>query len=538
METINAKPDASLQPTVAEFGRSTAASGRREWSVSRWLRDRRVRLGAGAVLLLVIGAVMGSILTARTSWAPFSHNESRVPIYLASGAPMAPGPSVGNVSLTEGLGPVVRAVRDSVVSIETKSRVRSQGIDFFFDDPFFRRFFGAPRQPREYTQEGLGSGVIVSPDGYILTNNHVVEGATEVTVRLADQRVFKARVIGTDPQSDVAVLRIDAQKLPAITLGDSSRVQVGDFVIAIGNPFRRELQQTVTFGIISATGRGNLGIAEYGDFIQTDAAINPGNSGGALVNMRGELIGINTAIFTRGAPANAGVGFAIPINMAREVMDRILKYGKVVRGYLGVEIQNLTEGMVEQFELKDRRGALVGNVVPDGPADRAGIRNGDVIIEFNGQRVNDADHLKNMVGLTPPGTRVTLRLIRNGREQTVTVELGERPAERTSRMPESGDRGNTLSGIAVDELTPSLRNRFDIPRSIAGVIISDIDPDSPAAEVGLQPGDVIMEVNRQPVTSVEAFRQAVSRVGRRRALLRVYFSRSGSTGYVDIAPRG
>jgi len=496
-------------------------------------KRRGVALALGGVLILVVGIFTGAAITAGTSWSPFGNRtDSKVPVYVAASAPIS-----GNISLYEGLGPVVRAVRDSVVSIETKTKVRARGFDLFFDDPFFRRFFGEPQRPREFTQQGLGSGVIVSKDGYILTNNHVVEDTTELTVVLSNRREFKAKVVGTDPKSDVAVIRVDASGLPAITLGDSSRVQVGDFVLAIGSPFDPRLQQTVTFGIVSATGRGNLGIADYGDFIQTDAAINPGNSGGALVNMRGELIGINTAIFSRGVPANAGVGFAIPINMARDVMDRILKHGKVVRGYLGVSIQNIDEALAEQFGLKDRQGAIVGDVVPDSPADRAGIQNGDVIIEFNGQKVNDRDHLRNLVGLTPPGTRVTLKLIRDGKERTVTAELEELKEERAARGGEPVEKEATLSGIQVDELTPSYQRRFGLPRNLTGVVITDVDEGSLAAEVGLQPGDVIQEINRQRINTVEDFRRVASSVGRRRAVLRVYFPRQGSSGYVTLGPR-
>jgi serine protease Do len=495
----------------------------------------RVKRLVGALALVLIGVLVGSAITARTEWSPFPSRggQTRVPIYLATGTPVS-----GNVSLLEGLAPIVRAAREWVVTIETRIPDRA-GWDPF-DDPFFRWFFGRPQVPRqERYRQGLGSGVIVSPDGYILTNHHVVENASELTVVLFDGRRFSGRIVGTDQKTDLAVIKIDATKLPSAVFGDSSRVQAGDFVIAIGSPFSPQLQHTVTFGIVSATGRGSLGIADYGDFIQTDAAINPGNSGGPLVNMRGELIGINTAIFTRGAPANAGVGFAIPINMAREVMDRILKYGRVVRGYLGVNIQTLDDAMAEVYGAKGRRGAIVLDVVPDSPADRAGLRRDDIIVEYNGRAVTGSEQLRNMVALTAPGTRVTLKILREGREQTLTVEVGELKEERAGgQWGEGPERGATLSGIEVQELTPAVQRRYDIPRQITGVLIVDLAPGSPAAEAGLMPGDVIQEINRQPIRTVADFRRMVADVGRRRAVLRVYSQRQGGSLLIVLEPRG
>jgi serine protease Do len=497
-------------------------------------RERFGRI-AGAVVLVLLGVLAGSAITARTDWSPFSRggNERSVPVYLATGTPVA-----GNISLLEGLAPIVRVAREWTVTIETKIPDRT-GFDIF-DDPFFRWFFGRPQPPRrEQYRQGLGSGVIVSPDGYILTNHHVVENAAELDVALFDGRRFRGRIIGTDPKTDVAVVKIEATKLPAAVFGDSSRVQAGDFVIAIGSPFSAQLQHTVTFGIVSATGRGRLGIADYGDFIQTDAAINPGNSGGPLVNMRGELIGINTAIFTRGAPANAGVGFAIPINMAREVMERILKYGRVVRGYLGVTIQTLDDAMAEVYGVKGRQGAIVVEVVPDSPADRAGLRRDDIIIEYNGQKVTGSEQLRNMVALTAPGTRATLKILREGREQTLTVEITELKEERAStRFGRETERGMTLGGLEVEELTPALQRRYDIPRHVTGVLVVEVAEGSPAAEAGVMPGDVIQEINRQPIRTLADFRRMVSEVGRRRAVLRLYSQRQGGSVLIVLEPRG
>jgi serine protease Do len=498
----------------------------------RLLKNRRVVLSLGAIVLLVVGMLAGAAIMSRGQWSASGQNKP-TPVSLTATAP-----SGMNISLAEGLGPVVRAVRDSVVSIETKTKVQSRTPEIFSDDPLFRRFFGQPRQ-RDFTQEGLGSGVIVSADGYILTNNHVVEDTTELRVVLADQREFKGKVVGADPKSDVAVVKIEATKLPVAPLGDKSPVQVGDFVLAIGSPFDPRLQQTVTFGIVSATGRGNLGIANYGDFIQTDAAINPGNSGGALINMRGELIGINTAIFSRGMAANAGVGFSIPIKMARDVMERILKDGKVVRGFLGVQIQTVTEAVAEVYGLKDRHGAIVVEVVPDSPAERAGLRRDDVIIEFNGQRVTDRDQLSNVVGLTAPGTKVSFKILRDGKEQTVTAELEELKEARAANRfgGREMDRGNTLSGIEVEDLTASTQRRYELPRTVTGVVVADVADDSQAAEAGLSPGDVIQEVNRQIIRTVEDFRRAASSVGNRRAVLRVYIQRERASTLVVIEPK-
>jgi serine protease Do len=478
-------------------------------------------------LLFIAGLIVGFAIAAGAS-----RSGSKIPVYLATNTPVTQ-----NLSLSDGLNPVVQAVKNSVVSILSTKRVQARTSNPLFEDPFFRRFFGGPEQPREFLQQGLGSGVIVSPDGYILTNNHVVADTTELEVVLADRSQFKARVIGTDPKTDVAVAKIEATKLPAITLGDSSRARVGDFVVAIGNPFGLQLRQTVTFGIISATGRGNLGIADYGDFIQTDAAINPGNSGGALVNMHGEFIGINTAILGESG-GNVGVGFAIPVNMARGVMDLILKQGKVVRGYLGVTIQDLNKPLADRFGVKDYEGALVSDVAPGGPADRAGLRTGDVIVEFNGEKITDSSHFRNKVAFTPPGTKATLKILRNGKEQTATVELGELKEKQSARSEQGTEPGAALSGIEVDELTPQIIRRYNLPRDLKGVIVTDIDPTSSAAQAGLRPGDVIREVNRQPMASVQDFRKAVSAIGNQGAILLVYFRRQGSNGYVTVEPKG
>lgn len=490
-----------------------------------------------ATMVLVVGLLAGSAITAYTSWSPFRNprNENRIPVYVAADT-SSPGVSASkDFSLDKGLGVVAQSARKSVVSIISTKIVR-QELPSIFNDPFFRRFFGPEFNfPQEQRETALGSGVIVSPDGYILTNNHVVEGAKELKIKFADRRdTVEAEIVGTDAPTDVAVIKVDAKDLPAMPLGDSEKVHVGDFVLAIGNPFG--LGHTVTFGIISATGRGNLGIAQYEDFIQTDAAINPGNSGGALVDMHGRLIGINTAILSR-VGGNQGIGFAIPINMARAVMDQILKQGRVIRGYLGLLPQDVTSVIAEKFGLKEARGALVGSVESGTPADRAGIRRGDIILEFNGHPIEDADDLRNLVAMTPPGTKVTIKVFRNGEEKTLTATLAERP-ETPQRQPgQQFSRQNPLSGIEVDELTPALRRRLGLPPDAEGVVITRVAPSSSAAEAGLEPGDVIQEIDRQPIRSVADFRRAAARAEGKSVLLLIFNPRTNMTQFVVLEPQ-
>jgi serine protease Do len=449
-----------------------------------------------------------------------------------------------------GFAPVVEKVAPAVVNISSTKVVKAptgyfqqeafgQNDDQQSDDPsdMLRQFFGGNpfggrgrgnMPPREQREQGLGSGVIVSPDGYILTNNHVVDGATDVRVALADKREFKARVVGTDPKVDIAVLKIDANDLPAIVFGDSSKARVGDYAIAVGDPFG--VGQTVTMGIVSAKGRTGLGIEQYEDFIQTDAPINPGNSGGALVNDRGELIGINTAILAHGSEGNQGIGFAIPANLARSVMDQIVKYGKVQRAYLGIMPQNLTPAIAEAFGQKTLQGALVGDVPADGPAHAAGVRKGDIILEINGKPVADANDLRMTVSMMQPGTPVQLKLVRDGAAREVAVQLANLPGtEATNREPKAGSSDSALAGVSVDNLDAQTARQLHLPANTSGVVVTNISPSSPAADSGLQPGDVIQEVNRKPVSNVSDFEQAV-RASKHDPLLLV--NRQGNTKYV------
>ena len=326
--------------------------------------------------------------------------------------------------------PAVKKTLPAVVNISSSRVVRTPAGREMPMDPFFRQFFGDEfgrqfRVPRERREQSLGSGVIVSPNGYILTNNHVVNGATEIQVTLSDKREFKARVVGTDAKTDIAVLRIDAADLPALTIGDSSKIQVGDFALAIGDPFG--VGETVTMGIISATGRGNLGIEDYEDFIQTDAPINPGNSGGALINDRGELIGINTAILSHESGGNQGIGFAIPVNLARQVMNQILEHGKVTRAYLGISMQELRPAMAKALGDPQLHGALVGDVTANSPAQKAGIQRGDIVLEVNGTPVSDTNQLRNAVSMMSPGSVVKLKVFRRGSERELSAVLAELP---------------------------------------------------------------------------------------------------------------
>jgi serine protease Do len=386
-----------------------------------------------------------------------------------------------------------------------------------------------PQMPREQRERGLGSGVIVSPEGYILTNNHVVDGATDVQVTLADKREFKARVVGTDPKVDIAILKIDATGLPSIVVGDSSKIQIGDYALAVGNPFG--VGKTVTMGIISATGRNNLGIEAYEDFIQTDAPINPGNSGGALINDRGELIGINTAIISHGSEGSQGIGFAVPVNLARTVMDEILKNGKVTRAYLGIVPQDVTPAIAKAFGVKEFTGALVGSVSPNSPAQKSGLQNGDIILELNGKPVDDANSLRMNVSMMTPGTAVQLKVLRNGAERNMTATLGELPVEGAAVEKSSGDAHKELSGISVQNLSPEIARQLHVPADATGVVVTKVDPSSAAADAGLQRGDVIQEVNRKPVHNASEFEAAMSSSKDQNLLL---VNHQGNTLYIAV----
>jgi serine protease Do len=427
---------------------------------------------------------------------------------------------------------IAQMVTPAIVSIQSTQVVKVQMA------PLSPQFFGNQDQtPREQREHALGSGVLVSADGYILTNNHVIENATSIKVMLSDKRTFTGKVVGADPQTDVAVIKIEGENLPTASLGNSSNLYVGDIVMAFGNPYG--LNFTVTRGAVSALNRSEGAIEDIQNFIQTDAPINPGNSGGALVDVRGEVVGINTAILSgQSGPGegggSVGIGFAIPINMAKHVMEDLVKSGKVSRGYLGAQIQSLDEGLAHAFAVPDTSGALVENVSPGGPADNAQLKNGDVIRKYNGQAVTDAGQLIALVTDTIPGTVATLDILRDGKSLNVKITLGERPSAlgvhaSLGKPPAQG----TLGGVSVQSLTPELREQLGVPPGTQGVVISNLDPSSPAAQSGIRQGDVIESINRQPVHSVADFERLAAEA-KADTLLRI--NRQGSGAFVVVSP--
>ncbi|WP_456322315.1 DegQ family serine endoprotease [Hydrogenimonas sp.] len=405
-----------------------------------------------------------------------------------------------------------------VVNISTKKRVR-QDIPQAFMDPFFRQFFNMPfgqMMPRERIQRTLGSGVVVLKDGYIITNNHVVDGADEVRVTLpGSTKEYKAKIVGTDPKTDIAVVKIDAKNLPVIEFGDSSALKTGDLVFAIGNPFG--VGESVTQGIISALGKDSVGINQYENFIQTDAAINPGNSGGALVDSRGVLIGVNSAIITRSG-ANNGIGFAIPVNMVKRVATQLIEHGKVEYGYLGVSIGNLTPQLQKVY--KHDKGALVLDVEPKTPAAKAGIERGDLILKVDDKPVKDASDLKNTIGSMPPGKKVTLQIERNKKVIHLDVKLGKFPE---SRLKTEGNQG-FVDGLTLQEITPQIRKQMGIADDIQGVMVTDVKPESKADKAGFMPGDIIIQIEDTMIKSIGDMDRAMKK---HPGAKRVYVNRRG-----------
>jgi serine protease Do len=458
---------------------------------------------------------------------------------LAAGPP--PGPAVASAQVPAVTGralaagardsyaDVVKAVAPAVVTIRVEGKATPSPTQFQGGDDFFRRFFGddddQPRRrvvPRAQRQRGLGSGVVMTTDGYILTNNHVVEGADKIQVDLPDGRTLEGKVIGTDKPSDLALIKVNGSGLPTAPLGNSDNAQVGDVVLAIGNPLG--VGQTVTMGIVSAKGRSTGsgdGSRTYQDFLQTDAPINHGNSGGALVNTRGEVVGINAEMLSP-VDANIGIGFAIPSNMARHVMDDLRKDGHVRRAQLGIEVQPVTSDLAESLGLKHVGGAIIGKITPDSAADRAGLKRGDVIESFNGQAVTDINSLRNHVADAQPGSTASVAIVRDGSEKTVSLKLDEADVSKESaRNRESGSADKGALGIAVE-------------RNAKGLVITEVNPDSRAADAGLQEGDVILEVNRQTVQSVDELRAAVRKTTNRPVLLLV--EREGRSIFVTVKP--
>ncbi len=461
---------------------------------------------------------------------------------LTSKVPVKMDKDPAPVNLAEfrnGYATVVGPALPAVVNISSTKIVKPQNIPGFSpDDPMFRQFFGdelnrRPAVPETEREHSLGSGVIINPDGYILTNNHVISGASDIEVFTQDNKKFRAKLVGTDPHSDVAVLKIDATHLPSLTLGDSSKLKVGDVVFAIGDPFG--VGETATMGIVSAKGRAFGGAIEhYEDFIQTDAAINPGNSGGALLDLHGDLIGINTAIISGGSGGNQGVGFAIPINMAHNVMQQIVDHGKVIRGQLGVAIQSVDADMAKAFGLTQGGGALIAEVTPGSPAAKAGIERGDIILDLNDLPVNAPADLSLHIAETAPGTIVHLKISRNGQTRDVSVTLGQL-SEETQASTGGENGGAALQGVQVQDLTPGIAHDLGISSTASGVVIASVDPSSTAAAAGLDRGDVIHEVNRKPVHNVSEYDRVVAAVHDQSVLLLV--GRGSATRYVVVEPK-
>jgi serine protease Do len=482
--------------------------------------SRSFKSGFFAGIFLSLGIVIGLIVSSNLGWLSIGTGDETVEDASTSGSAEQQTGVAGFLPQQPFVG-IVKETTPAVVNISTTRVIRNQeGFPRtpFFEDPFFRRFFGDDffRQfdvPKEKREQSLGSGVIVDPSGLIITNNHVISKADQIKVLLGDKREFEAKLLGTDPKTDIAVIKIKAENLPAIPWGNSDQLKVGEYVLAIGNPFG--LNQTVTMGIISAVGRANVGIADYEDFIQTDAAINPGNSGGALVNVRGELIGINTAIFSQSG-GYMGIGFAVPSNMARVVMESLAETGKVIRGWLGISIQDVDADLAEKFGLDETRGALVGDVMEGSPAEKAGIRPGDVIVTYNGRSVDSSTSLRNMVAQTNVGGEVKVKIIRDGKHKVLKITVGEFPREFAETGPGlSGgqDESAALVGLEVTDLTAEIARRLNLSDLIkVGVVILRVKSGSPADRTGLQRGDVILEVNNKSLENVNDFKRLTSRV--------------------------
>jgi serine protease Do len=446
-------------------------------------------------LLIFIGIIIGLGLS-------INFNSQQVSLAEKNPVPLQSQKELDKIS--NALAQLAAAVSSSVVSVSTiRITERPQTpMQELYNHPFFRRFFdGAPGpddRQRQFRSMGLGSGVIVSTNGHILTNNHVIDAAETIEITLQDRRSFRAELIGADPKTDLALIKIDAVDLPALVMNDTYELRVGELVVAVGIPFG--LSQTVTMGIVSAVGRSNVGIVDYEDFIQTDAAINPGNSGGAMVNSSGELVGINTAIFSTSG-GNMGVGFAIPVKMAKAVMNSLLEHGKVIRGWLGVSIQDITPELAEYFNLDETSGILISDVIEGGPAEKGGLRREDIVIAFNGNPVQDAVTLKNQVAAAEPGNTATITVMRDNEKKEIEVVLEELPAEVAEEAPLDSD-SQYFFGAHLQNLTPEVRQHLYIPESVKGVLVTNIENDSPAEAI-LQQGDVILQVNRQIVGNLQ-----------------------------------
>ena len=491
-------------------------------------------------------------LLAPLVFSAFASAENNLPDIVVDPAPL-------ERTHENSFAPIVEKVSPSVVTISISKNMRigerGQGRNPLMDDPFFRKFFGIPDDEKGGGSDsgkdtgkgrkrampvGLGSGVIVSKDGYIITNNHVVEQADEITVTLADGKTeMKAKKIGNDAGSDIAVIKIEAKDLKPITFTDSDKIKAGDIALAIGNPFA--LRQTVTKGIISAVGRNQTGISEFGNFIQTDASINPGNSGGALVDALGRLVGINSAIFSQSG-GNMGIGFAVPSNQARSVMESLIKYGKVQRGFLGIQMQEMDERLAKEFKAPDKDGILVTEVVPGGGAEKAGVKSGDVVTELNGKRTDDIASFRNTVANMMPGTKVELNVFRNGKPQTISVTLVERPGAGIALgrlgapSPAPAKAPDVLDGVTVADLNADFRKRFTIGEDVKGALVTQVSPDSACADAEVRPGDVIVDIDGKKIASADEAVKLSEEV-KTKSSVRLRINRKGVTQFVVVEER-
>lgn len=495
------------------------------------------------IAIVFAGVIAGGVLG---SWA----SRNGYPIFssgmltptLASDTMPAARPSGPAPAMPDSFAPIIHPDLGSVVYIYTTSVVNRPKYNVpFFNDPFFQQFFGQQFQQQTPSgpirQHALGSGFVVRSNGIILTNNHVVKGATDIRVVLADKRTFKAKVVGTDARTDLAVLKIPVTGLTPLQFGNSSQMQVGDIVFAIGDPFG--IGKTVTMGIISAKGRAGLsgieGRNSIEDFLQTDAAINPGNSGGPLINTRGQVIGIDTAIVSNGNEGNIGIGFAIPSDLARNIMTQLIEHGKVSRGQLGVEIGTVDSVMAKQFGLPRTEGVIVDSVQPNSPAAKVGIKRGDIILKFNGQPVTSMENLVLQVTQVQPGTKVSVEIFRDGKTSTVYPVLEQSTVSNNSQQASKSGQGGALEGVQVQTLTPQIANELNVPPGTFGVVVSSVSQSSPAAGE-LQRGDVIEEINRHRVSNVSTYNQLVQQAGDQPVLLLI--NHAGQTAYVSISPNG
>jgi len=474
------------------------------------------RLSLVVALVLVLGFAGGIFFMTTLGASKHDSDEPRMSMSDVSVSPQ--GKALLN-QFSAAFEAAAAHINPSVVSISTKSvkKIRDPFGDMFGDD-MMRRFFGLPRGGEQsQTVRSLGSGVIVSKDGYVLTNNHVVDDADELTVELENKESYSAKVVGRDPQTDIAVIKIKADELPVASLGNSDSARIGQWVIAVGNPFN--LSHTVTAGIISAKGRSSIGnLAQYEDYIQTDASINPGNSGGALADLDGNVIGINTAIYSPNGSGNVGIGFAVPINMAKSIMHSLIAHGKVERGYLGVTIQDVDPKLAKSFDLKSTEGALIGGVQSDGPAEKAGLKVGDVIVEFNGKKITNRDQLSMVVAEASPKSTAEVKVMRDGKPMTFNITLVERPvnlAMNGSEDSESGSdtKSSTKLGLSVQTLNKSVADDLGL-KTDRGVVVTNVKPGSPAEDAGLRKGDVIKEVNRHQVATASDFESQLNKLGK------------------------